>query len=285
MEDQPSRLGDHGRYLAKAMQILIDANAEDSRSEEMRLICEKHGLKFRPVKLFPQSVFPHDIVGAEDIPLDANVFLFGSPALMSHIQRHRRWTPGGWSTFENFSCDIYYSHFGRYLLNDCYTLLPAAEAIRQSTNLYHTFSIGGEIFARPSVGRKLFTGRTFECDEYLKTIGECPDPQSLIVISKPKLIQREWRFYIANNRICTYSQYACNGERELSKDVPIDAIEFVESVLKNTIWRPDPMFAMDVCVSDGQIKLLELNAFSCSNLYEGDLNAIIESVVSMAGQS
>lgn len=39
---------------------------------------------------------------------------------------------------------------------------------------------------------------------------------------------------------------------------------------------------MDVCESDGRLSLLELNSFSCSGLYECDLEAVIRAASAVA---
>ena len=40
-------------------------------------------------------------------------------------------------------------------------------------------------------------------------------------------------------------------------------------------WRPDPIFMIDVCESDGRFCLVELNGFSCSWLYQCDLPEVV----------
>ena len=261
------------------MHFLIDANSDGVRSEEMRSILAQRGIDLRAVKLFPQSTYPHDIANAEDITIDANAICFGSPALIHHIQNKRRWEPGGWCTFANFACDVYYTYFGKFLLNNCYTLLPASEANRQSDFLFQQFGRNGEVFARPSAGRKLFVGKTFEMDDFKKTISKIDDPRSLVLISRPQKIGREWRLYIAHDRIITFSQYASNGKRNLEFECPSDVLSFGNEILQHVSWRPDPIFSMDLCECDDQIRLLELNGFSCSNLYASDLDAIIGTII------
>ena len=40
-------------------------------------------------------------------------------------------------------------------------------------------------------------------------------------------------------------------------------------------WRPDPIFMIDVCESDGRFWLVELNGYSCSWLYQCDLAEVV----------
>src|SRR5262249_15475892 len=153
------------------------------------------------------------------------IVFFGGMALMEHIQNHRRWRPGGWCTFANFSCHIYYCYFGKHLLNDKYTLLPAREALRLSTTLFDAHAKSGEVFIRPSIGRKLFTGKLADRDEFVNTLSRL-DPQSLIVVSTPKAIDREWRLYVAHDKIVAQSQYANRGQLAVSPECPDDVIAF-----------------------------------------------------------
>jgi len=253
---------------------LIDADCEGTRAEELQAEIRRRGFEYRPVKFFPERRYPGDIAGAESIPLDARVLFFGGPALMHHIQNHRRWRPGGWCAFANFSCHVYYCYFGAHLLNKNYALLPASEALRQSTILFDTYAKSGNVFVRPSVGRKTFTGGLVDRDGFANTLARV-DPQSLIVISAPKDIGREWRLYIAADEIVSHSQYACRGELAVSRECPAEVLAFGASLLRETTWRPDPLFTMDICELDGRLRLVELNGFSCSNLYKCDLEPLL----------
>ena len=49
--------------------------------------------------------------------------------------------------------------------------------------------------------------------------------------------------------------------------------------------RPDPLFMMDVCESDGRLWLVELNGFSCSWLYACDLQAVVAAVSNLAARN
>jgi hypothetical protein len=156
--------------------------------------------------------------------------------------------------------------------------LPASEALRQSDQLFCMFGVKGELFVRPSVGRKLFTGSVVEPDGFHSLLSRNIDPRTLIVITSLKTIEREWRLYIVNNKIVTYLQYAHHGASEMSPHCPDDVIAYGAAILRSISWRPDPLFTMDVCESGGALHLLELNPFSCSNLYECDLGQIVRSV-------
>src|SRR5579871_3844378 len=109
---------------------LIKANVEGLSSEPLQAEVARQGMTSRIVKWLPNLAPPKDIVGSESLPMDACVIFRGTLGLMRHIHANRRWRPGGWCVFHNLACSTYYAHFGPFLLNREYTLLPIAEAVR-----------------------------------------------------------------------------------------------------------------------------------------------------------
>jgi hypothetical protein len=39
---------------------------------------------------------------------------------------------------------------------------------------------------------------------------------------------------------------------------------FAKAMLAEVRWRPDPVFMLDIAESNGRLRLVELNGFSCS---------------------
>ena len=101
------------------------------------------------------------------------------------------------------------------------------------------------------------------------------DPETLLVISTPKELGREWRLVIANSEIVASTQYRNQGAISVTRGCRDDVIEFATDVLDQVKWRPDNVFMMDVCESNGRLHVLELNSFSCSGLYDCDLVAVV----------
>lgn len=262
-----------------SMTWMIDAEQDLERSEEFHSAIRRHGYDYCAVKFFPEKRAPGDIVGAEHIPIDARVVFFGGPALMHHIQQKRRWTPGGWCTFENLHCAVYYCYFGEYLLNKQYVLLPAIEAARQALRIFDQYAVGGKVFMRPAVARKVFNGSCFDIQRFQASLTQRIDPREQVIISAPKPIGREWRVFIAHDRVIAGSQYADSGRAERSSDFPDEVRTYAENILREQHWRPDPLFTMDICESNGQPAMVEINGFSCSNFYQADLDAIIEAAI------
>ena len=72
------------------------------------------------------------------------------------------------------------------------------------------------------------------------------------------------------------SRYAGGGVRDVAPGAPGEILGFTRAVLAAVQWRPDDLFMLDVCESDGGPRVVELNSFSCSWLYACDLTAVVE---------
>src|SRR5262249_34698717 len=90
---------------------------------------------------------------------------------------------------------------------------------------------------------------------------------------------------VAGNRVVSGSQYAARGERAIAADFPAEVRGLVESMLSEVRWRPDPLFMLDVCGSEGRLWLVELNSFSGSWLYQCDLSAVVAAASELAGRA
>jgi hypothetical protein len=208
---------------------------------------------------------------------------YGTFPFARQIQLHRRWVPGAWCDPVNLDCTCYYAHFGKFLLNQHYTIMPGVEAIRQQDWLYEIFGPDGEVFARPAGCHKVFTGRCVYKDDFASALGPTRyDPATLVVIAPPRQIEREWRLVVAGDKVVASSRYAVCGSKDVEQESPEEVLSFAESMLAEVRWRPDPIFMMDVCESDGRLWLVELNGCSTSWLYACDLAAVVAAAGELA---
>ena len=82
-------------------------------------------------------------IDGRPLPPDACVIAYGTFPFARQVQLHHPWLPGAWCDAVNLDCSTYFAHFGRYLLNEHYAIMPGVEAIRQRDWLF-------EVFARPT---------------------------------------------------------------------------------------------------------------------------------------
>ena len=262
---------------------LIERGVFREHQADFKTEVERQGMVCAEVDYRPGKQPPADIPGGPSLADDACVVLWGTLPLMQQIQLRRAWVPGGWCHTENLECRAYYAYFGPYLLNSYYSILPGVEAIRLQEQLFAEFGPDDEVFVRPSRVHKIFTGKVVYKDDFRDAIAPSRyDPTTLIVISTPKEIGREWRLVIAKDEIVASSQYRDNGAVSISRGCGDDVLHFVSDMLSHVRWRPDNVFMMDVCESEGKLYLLELNSFSCSGLYDCDPAAVIRAASAVA---
>jgi len=200
---------------------------------------------------------------------------YGTFPFARQIQLHRRWQPGAWATSENLDCTTYFAHFGKFLLNQHYTIMPGVEAIRQRDWLFEVLGKDDEVFARPTGCNKLFTGRCIFKDDFVMALSSTRfDPATLVVIAPPREIDREWRLIVSGDKVIAGSQYSIQGSKCIEPGYPHQVQQFVEEMLAEVLWRPDPIFMLDICEAEQRFWLVEINGFSCSWLYACDLEAV-----------
>ncbi len=199
------------------------------------------------------------------------IVFYGSILLAKEIQRKKNWIPGVICNFNNFKCSIYYSHFGKYLLNSYYIMLPLMEFFRRKEEIYKLLGRNNSIFLRPDSGVKVFTGGTFLFDElnselnFMKEyIGSCLE-DILVVISSPKIIEKEWRVFVADNKPLTSSLYKENNELTEREGCDNEAWKLAKIIAEEK-WQPDKTYFMDICKSENEYYLLEINSFSSSGM-------------------
>ncbi len=210
------------------------------------------------------------------------VMCMGSLNFIKRIRREKpRWWPNSWCNLPAFKCSTYYAHWGKYLLNSDYTMVPMGDLPRLQEAIYAHFAQDDCIFIRPDRGDKTFTGNVLPREDFDKVYDHIKDfcePTDLVIISSPKKVEEEWRFIIANHEVVTASQYRSGRWNVVKAGAPDEAIQFVEMIAK-TQFAPDPMYSLDICKSNGCYRLLEIGSFSCSGLYACDVDKMVQAVV------
>jgi len=163
------------------------------------------------------------------------------------------------------------------MLNQSYTLLPCAEAIRQAEHLFQVHGHDGNVFVRPDTLFKLFRGGLVTKAGLEGALAPAMfDPTTLVLVASPREVVREWRLVVAHSEVIAASQYMLRGEISTSAGCPAEVRSFAEEVLRQVTWRPDPLFMLDVGESEGQLHVVELNSFSCSGLYDSDVGPVVK---------
>ena len=266
---------------------LIDASVFDTYHDELCTAVSQQGYSVVSINR-PNPPYGWDDVDSyrKAFPKGACVIAHADIDLVSRIAEAKLWTPGVFGTAPHFFCSHYYAHFGRFLLNRDYVMLPYSELPRCRDFLFDTLGRDDRLFVRPDSPLKIFTGSTISrstFDRDFEFMGFYDFPtESLVVVSSPKAIAAEWRYVVADGKIVSGSQYVEHGAEGSVPTTDPCALDFAKAVVASG-YQPDPVWVLDVCrTDDGGYHLLEIGGFSFSNLYGCDKEAVVQAVSAVA---
>jgi hypothetical protein len=265
---------------------LIEAGVYGAEADPLLAEIRRQGMTAEVVPFRTLLKEKDIIVGGRPLADGDCVISYGTFPFARQIQLHRSWAPGAWCDPANLDCSCYFAHFGRFLLNQNYAIMPGVEAIRQRDWLYEVFGkASDEVFARPTGCNKVFTGRCIYKDDLAPALGPTTfDPATLVVVVSPREIGREWRLVVAGDRVVAGSQYAQDGGKCVESGCPVEVQAFAEEMRAEVRWRPDPIFTVDIAESEGRLWLVELNGFSCSWLYACEVEVVVAAADELAGK-
>lgn len=182
-------------------------------------------------------------------------------------------------TFEYANVLNWLPHLRKWAVNDAYVFLDIG-AIRQIFNESGVTSRG--MFVRPVSPMKLFTGQVFtsvekfEREFRLLTNDGKTGIETLCLVAEARPISIEYRFVIIKGELVGQSQYARNGEIQVTSSVPKQPREFARELAKQPYFDNIYEYVLDVGMVNGEPKLVEINAFETASFYGADLDAIYQ---------
>lgn len=242
---------------------------------------KRQGMTVEQIKYLPFQSGSYDNFGPDDC-----VMCYASLNLVQQLQRQKPWVPGSFCTLPNFECSKYYAHYGDYLINRQYVMMPLAELKRRKKELFHQFDPRPgvkQMFVRPSSGFKTFTGQvvhTSTFDKDYEWFEEFAGSEALVVVAAVQRITGEWRFIVAERKIIAACRYKPSVESTCRGIGPFDLVELIAK----EEWQPDPIYVVDIGKIESGFGLLEINSFSCSGFYACDVEPIIREASRLALQ-
>lgn len=216
-------------------------------------------------------------------PDDTDVIFMGSLNCAKHVIRNTKWRV--WCDLPKFKCSYYYTYLGGYLINPSYMMMPLRELIRQKNSIIKYFkSETGDVFIRPDVGDKSFSGQLFNLktlESEIYSLTSCDaDYEQLVIVSSPKNIVAEYRFFVIDGKVVTGCQYHQNSKLFIDCLIPDGVREYAKLVASK--WQPESAYVLDIAKQGkGQLGVMEINSFSCSGLYKCDQRLIIENIIEL----
>lgn len=212
--------------------------------------------------------------------------LYGSIEFVEQRMDAGIYSPGAYYSRESYRCTYYLPTLPNGLVgNGRGVYLTFSDFVRRRDQLYRLFGVS-RLFIRPDSGAKVFTGLcvTPENDAFelrsLMKLTQVTD-ETLILVAPAAEISAEYRFYIVEGKVITGSRYMINGKPDKSPETDPQCLAVAELVA-NLPWQIDLAYTCDVGLFDGIAKIVELNAFSTSGLYDCDSVALFTAMAETA---
>jgi hypothetical protein len=236
----------------------------------------------------------HDVkAGVEHLPHEfVGVIPFSREITSNEVLEGTDYIPYGSTLFTNLAFEKGWKglHFDHYRFN--YTmglthrqdmLNGGAYTIQSAMGFLKTRPADEQWFIRPNADLKQFTGHCInagECASWLKDAMECQssgtyklDPNDIVILSRPKDIKMEWRWFIVGRKVISGAMYR-NPQKQLVRIPETCPATIAEAQEFANLWLPDPCCVMDLAYVDDQVRVIEFNCINSSGFYGHDIKKI-----------
>ncbi len=226
------------------------------------------------VKIIP---FSDELPGMSLEP-DTFYVVYGSTTLILNAAKDSRLCTGVFFDPELFNTENYIRKWGTRMLNHDSRLTTLSALAAEAHD------IASEWFLRPNEDDKSFSGAVMTFEEIRQFTQNLQDsnnpsltPETLISVSAPKTIEKEWRHFIVDKKVVNSGRYMLHGELAISsEDIPEALVQFVEDSCE--IYSPHAIFVMDTALYNGEFRIIECNCFNGTGFYSHDIQTIVREV-------
>ena len=237
----------------------------------------------------PEMGIPWIEIGLENWP---QLIPYGSIRMMERWSARKR---SSCFDLPPLSWEKYAPHWGQYLLNDDYYILPYGEVLRRSfegltKGLASASRIPGfgnaheAVFIRPVSNNKIFSGRLFYRDTFAEEIRKMGysfevdlPAEMLVCIASQKKIVKEWRFFIFDGKVSCPTQYGPALLSDYLKGCSSPKAMDLAIKVAYDPFQPLPSYTLDIAeLDDGRVKVVEIGAVNSSGFYGADIVEFIE---------
>jgi hypothetical protein len=201
-----------------------------------------------------------------------DVFCFGAYGMGTNYKRYG-WTPGSLMN-ENHNFEVYSKKYGlENLLNGDGYIINFTDKIPLKDDSF---------FVRPTKDTKVFPGQVYQKDEWEWYVSHCVEnntqniitDETKVLISKLKHIQQEVRCWVVGGKVVTASRYKLGSNPDFKNyDDESFYVDFAQKMVD--IYQPARAFVLDVCLSNDELKIVEVNNINSSGFYHADLSKLL----------
>lgn len=132
-----------------------------------------------------------------------------------------------------------------------------------------------ERFIRPNTSKKIFTGDLYTKEKLLNLYPHLSNDTEIIT-SEPKPIEEEWRLTVINRKIISWSEYSWESKPLKPRNKIPHSILKLASEVCQCRYQPLSAYTLDVCISNNQPKIVEINSINTSCFYNSNIEQIFK---------
>ncbi len=102
-------------------------------------------------------------------------------------------------------------------------------------------------------------------------------PDTLMMLCPPRVIQKEWRLWIVQERLVTFSLYKEGSRVVYRNEIDDDARAFATAMIALNPGY-SPAYVMDICRTAEGLSILETNCINAAGFYAADLLALAAAI-------
>lgn len=254
------------------MHYLIHTNIfSEPHYDELVGFIQRNGLSHEIVQFKP---FVEEL---ETSYQGKDIWCWGSVS-MSRLARKYGWEPGSMLN-DNHDMNVYASHYGDNMLNSGGVIMNAGDPLPAWASYF---------FARPTKDSKAFSGQCFADFAWYEWIEQAIQPGNIsgglpftketqVLIAPLRDIQQEVRCWVVGGRVITASRYKL-GSRVSYENYDNESffVDFAQSMVD--IYQPAEAFVIDVCLSNDELKVVEINCINCAGFYHANMSKLMVAI-------
>jgi hypothetical protein len=215
-------------------------------------------------------------------PYIGPVVVYGSTTLIKRA--HSGLIPGVWYNEETFKPSVWGPMLGDNYLNKDAKIMLLREVMDNWTY--------PKQFIRPNSDLKLFSGEVFRNGDFYdwyKRVKSLIDDGTYVnlsldtevSVSEAVTIENEYRYFIADKKILSASQYRKNGKLNPYPGVSFPSF-FLALDIAKADWQLDDAYVVDIAETNSECKVIEFNNFNSSGFYKCVIKDIIAGASELA---
>lgn len=210
-----------------------------------------------------------------------NSIFHGSLENAVKIKNELFFSPGSLCDETGFSYSYLFENYKEFLLTNNIIFTTINNLMGNKEILKTITKENKKIFARPNSPLKEFSGRVLDSENLTPAhfdFGFYHSNMDLqIVLSEYKKIDKEYRYVCINKKIITGCEYIAKGRKGIASAINDNSWKFAQKIADKNKQK-DFIYIIDICESEGNLHLVEMNPFSGADLYCCDAEQIIKEI-------